>query len=183
MPDSDPYRVYADARTRIRDAAKWLVTILGSVIVLIIGGGLIANIPNLDFFHILGASVCLISLTALAAFPLWSAIRILVSPFESFEQIATKKEYQSLRDSLDAHLRTINTPELDTVDKLKTKRAEQLKLLNASPAPNEAAVLAVTTELDKLEPKIREVIELFSVRRLEKVSRRSQRILRPTSQS
>ena len=49
MTDTDPLKQYVDARTSLRDTAKWIVTILGATVVLVIGGGLIARIADLEW--------------------------------------------------------------------------------------------------------------------------------------
>ena len=49
MTDTDPNKQYADARASLRDTARWMVTILGATVVLVIGGGLIAKIADLDW--------------------------------------------------------------------------------------------------------------------------------------
>jgi len=48
MADTDPNKGFGDARSSLRDTAKWIVSILGATVVLVIGGGLIAKIPDLE---------------------------------------------------------------------------------------------------------------------------------------
>ena len=156
MADAGAYAVYADARTRIRDAAKWIVSVLASAIVVIIGGGLIANIPTLDTWHIVGASMCLFGLTVLCVIPLLGAIDILVAPFSSFQTMTEDPVYADLRSEVEPHLAA--TTEFKSMAALLAKRTEVL----ATTASTTADIAQKKAVLESLGGHIRETIELRS---------------------
>jgi hypothetical protein len=162
MADAGAYAVYADARTRIRDAAKWIVTVLASAIALIIGGGLIANIPTLDPLHIVGAAVCLFGLTFLCVIPLMAAIDILVSPFVTFETMTKDDRYKPFRPEAESYLGA--TSEFKSMEDLLRRRSE----IVAGHADTPEKVDAKNKALSSVEEHIRPAVELISVRLLEK---------------
>jgi len=163
MPDADPYKVFVDARGRIRDAAKWIVTVLGSVIVLIAGSGLIANIPALDPAHIVGAAACLIALTALCAYPFIAAVRILVSPFVSFAIMATDHAFGEARAVIDHRLKAEDPS--NGILYIHTRRAALRTAHDA--ARDERARAEIEKKQETLEGQIRSLVEQISLVNLE----------------
>lgn len=97
MAEADANQALVAARANLKDTAKWIVTILGATIVLVIGGGLIAKIADLDWIPRLVAAGSLLALTVACLFPLRSAINIIAAKVESFQNIAESKEYASTR--------------------------------------------------------------------------------------
>lgn len=164
MSDANPYSVFGDARTRIRDTAKWIVTILGSTIVLVIGGGLYANLPSLGAPRMYYASAALTALAIFCVVPLIFVIDILVSPFASFEALNASCKYKKEKTLVDTYLLTTQPTGLHSIDAIATKRKE---VLAALPAAGWWDKQAMEAERSKVDALTREVVELASIRRLE----------------
>ena len=165
MSDADSYGVFRDARGRIRETAKWIVTILGSVLVLIVGGGLIANIPTLESFRMHVAEGALFTLAFACVVPLILAINILASPFLSFQELVDEKtpEYEDAKKKVDAYLAT-QPGEAKTIADIAKRRNE----INTAPQSDSWWERHKTeSEQAQLEERIRGVIELASIRVLE----------------
>ena len=125
MSESDGSGVFGDARARIRDAAKWIVTISGSALVLVVGGGVLANIPKLETTRMLVASVALVGLGVVCLVPLLKVVRILVSPFLSFQEIVENQtpEYVEPKKRTEKYLASQSVG-LTTLQELAAKRRD-----------------------------------------------------------
>src|SRR5262245_4976839 len=164
MSEHDAYSVYRDTRGRVRDAARWLVTILGSALVLIIGGGLISNIGTLPSGEFRVSVAALALLFLISVIPLITVIKILVPSFDSFETMRADPTYAAIRTKVEEHLALTAPTTLNSFNKLAQER-ERLR------AGYETAMTfqreAIEKQRNEVEAAIREVVELVSIRRLE----------------
>lgn len=159
MPDADPNRAYVDARTSLKDTAKWIVTIAGSTIVLVIGGGLIAKIGDLDWIPRLIAAASLLFLTMVCLVPLRAAIDIIAAKIATFELIAISPQYRQARATVDGWMRDYFPKPIDTVRGLYDEYLKQVTIANDNHAheqDREKARKAVA----ELQPRVRDIIEL-----------------------
>jgi hypothetical protein len=165
MPNADPNQIYSETRRRIGDTAKWLVTILGATVVVVVGGGLIARIPDLDLPYRLIAAACLLALTVLCAIPLRSATDIVASGLATLEQMATSGEFAPTRQTVDTWMAGHYPKGIDTVASLHAEYVAQTKISNDE---NETAGVRDVANgvLVELQPRIREVTELCSTEHL-----------------
>lgn len=102
MPDTDPYKQYADTRTSLRDTAKWIVTIVGATVVLVVGGGLIAKIADLDLLPRLIASGSLLALAFICKIPLKGAIDIVATRVTPLPEMVESPDFATARQIVDA---------------------------------------------------------------------------------
>ena len=165
MSESDGSGVFGDARARIRDAAKWIVTISGSALVLVVGGGVLANIPKLETTRMLVASVALVGLGVVCLVPLLKVVRILVSPFLSFQEIVENQtpEYVEPKKRTEKYLASQSVG-LTTLQELAAKRkeiADEIKAANWWELSQKQQASA------QLEQLVRVSIEMTSIRVLE----------------
>jgi hypothetical protein len=157
MPDVDPNKLYADTRASLRDTAKWIVTILGATVVLVIGGGLIAKVADLDTISRLIAASCLLILTLVCLIPLKSAIQIVATKLTPLNLMAQSPEYATARGIVNDWLTGHYPPIIDTVEKLYQVYREKTAIANNPAATDRAAAI---TFLGELQPRIKEIIEI-----------------------
>jgi hypothetical protein len=160
MPDADPAKPFTDSRTNLRETAKWIVTILGATVVLVIGGGLIAKISDLDWEPRLAAAISLVALAGLCLIPLSAAVEVIASKPVPLRDMATSADFAATRTVLDDWLNGPYPAQIDTVAKLYARYTNDTAALNnaASDAERKAAQQA----LGELQPYIKEVVELCS---------------------
>jgi hypothetical protein len=159
VPDVDPNQAVIGARASLRDTAKWIVTIVGATIVLVVGGGLIAKIADLDWVPRLWAAGSLVVLTMVCLVPLRAAIDIVAAKLATFEQIARSREYDQTRRIVDGWLRGQYPPEIAIVERLYQQYQQQTEIANdARRTAGERD--AANEELDELQPRVREILEL-----------------------
>ena len=143
----------------MRDTAKWIVTILGATVVLVIGGGLIAKIADLDWEPRLIAAFCLLALAFLCMVPLKAAIDIVATKLTALEQMAEAKEFEAARNVVDKWLEGSRDPAVNTVEKLHRLYVAQSSIANDTTKTqqerDDAAAVLLT-----LQPYIRETIEV-----------------------
>jgi hypothetical protein len=159
VADADPNKHYVDARASLRDTAKWIVTILGATVVLVIGGGLIARIADLDWEPRLITAGCLLILAFACLLPLKAAIDIVASKLTPLEKMALAPDFTAARQIVNAVLAGSYPLDIDSVGKLHEKYREQISIANDSLATPEERDAAIAL-LGKLQPYIREVIEV-----------------------
>lgn len=159
MPDADPNKTYVDARASIKDTAKWIVTIVGATIVLVIGGGLVAKIADLDWIPRLAAAGSLSFLTIVCLIPLRAAIGIVAAKLAPFEWIATSQEYAQTRSNVDYWMRDYYAPPIGTVRDLYDEYVRQAHIANDSNAVQQDRDRA-RRAISELQPRVREIIEL-----------------------
>lgn len=166
MSEPDGSGVFADARVRIRDAAKWMVTISGSALVLVVGGGVLANIPKLETSRMLVASTALVGLGVICLVPLLKVVRILVSPFLSFQEILDNDtpEYVESKKRTEKYLASQSVG-LSTLKELAAKRQEIAAEIKAA---NWWELSHKRQASEQLEQLVRVSIELTSIRVLER---------------
>jgi hypothetical protein len=157
MADADANKGYLDARNSLRETTKWIVTILGATIVLVIGGGLIAKVSDLDTWRLIVALLALFGLAIACLYPLQAAVDIIAARLVTFRSIAEDGEYEDARDVVDNWIRDYYPPDINTVVTLRAEFDRQTHIVNTrdGEAREEAE-----GELDELEPRVREVIEL-----------------------
>src|SRR5579862_6574535 len=162
MPDADPNQEWINARTNLKDTAKWIVTILGATIVLVIGGGLIAKIAELDLNQRLLAAGCLFVLMCLCLIPLQAAIGIIATKLQSFQYIATSNEYKPTREIVNRWLAQVDSGELATVEGRYGEFVRNTRIANkaANTDAEKAAQKAANDALDELQQRITDSIEL-----------------------
>ena len=102
MTDTDPNKQYVDARASLRDTAKWIVTILGATVVLVIGGGLIARIADLDWLPRLVTAACLLVLALTCMIPLKAAIDIVADKSTPLKEMARSADFTAARGFVNA---------------------------------------------------------------------------------
>jgi hypothetical protein len=159
VADADPNQAVIGARANLKDTAKWIVTILGAMIVLVIGGGLIAKIADLDWIPRLVAAASLLALTLVCLFPLRAAIDIIAAKIESFQNIAESREYGATREIVNSWLAQRDKGKLASVEGLYEEFERYTNIANdkhKSHAEREHA----NEQLDKLQPRVRDAIEL-----------------------
>ena len=157
MTDTDPFKQYVDARTSLRDTAKWIVTILGATVVLVIGGGLIAKIADLDWEPRLVAASCLLALAFFCMIPLKAAIDIVATKLTPLEHMALEKEFEPARSVVNKWM-VQRDPAVNTVEKIYSLYQRISEATNA--AKTQAERDDAQAKLGTLQPYIREVIEV-----------------------
>ena len=165
MSEANSNPIYSDSQTRIRDTAKWLVTILGATIVVVIGGGLIARIPDLDLPYRLIAAGCLLVLTILCVIPLREATDIVASRLTTWERMATSDEFAPTRRIVDSWMAGHYPKKIGTVADLYREYADTTEISNDGSAAR-ADRDAADRLLAELEPRIREITELCATEHL-----------------
>lgn len=161
MADPDPNQALISARANLKDTAKWIVSILGATIVLVIGGGLIAKIADLDFTQRVLAAGCLLALMLLCLIPLQAAIGIIAAKLESFQNIATSPEYAPTREIVNRWLAQVDIGKLATIEGRYHEFVEQTRIVN-KPAKSHAEKedrKNANDALDELQPRINDAIE------------------------
>ncbi len=161
MPDVDPNQAVIAARVNLKDTAKWIVTILGATIVLVIGGGLIAKVADLDWPQRVFAALSLLTVAALCLLPLQAAVDIIAARLASFRHMASAQEFQSARTIVDGWLLDEYPRELASVEDLFEQYSQRTRILNDEHA-TQAQGDQAQTELDELEPYVTETIELLN---------------------
>jgi hypothetical protein len=159
MADADPNQASVSARANLKDTAKWIVTILGATIVLIIGGGLIAKIADLDLTQRLITAGCLLVLMLLCLIPLRAAIDIIATKLESFQNIATSPEYAPARAIVNLWLAQVDSDELATVEGRYEEFLKQTRIRNNKHSSHQQKNDA-NARLLELQPRITDAIEL-----------------------
>jgi hypothetical protein len=163
---ADPNKAYADTRTSVRDTAKWIVSILGATIVLVIGGGLIARVPDLEWLPRIISAVSLLGLAAACLYPLKAAIDIVASRTIPFADIAVSDEFAATRAHVDQWLNGHYPPGINTVKRLYDEYVANTAITNDDQRSQNDRDEA-SAVLGELQPRIREVIELCSTERLQ----------------
>lgn len=171
MPDADPNQALIDARANLKDTAKWIVTILGATIVLVIGGGLIAKIADLDWLHRLLAAGSLLVLTIGCLFPLLDAIDIVAASVNSFREIATSLNTEQVRvraivDALLAQRGTGPTASLEGLYAEFERRTEAVTHAATDPNTTVFQRQLGNAALGRIQPYVREAIELANTQLL-----------------
>lgn len=159
MPEPDTDQGFSSARANLKETAKWIVTIVGATIVLVIGGGLIAKIADLDFIPRLIAAGSLVILTLVCLVPLRAAIDIIAARLASFQSVAQSQEYARTRAIVNGWMAGHYNPTIDTVEKLYGEYQKQTAIANdkdKSADDRQKANIAIAA----LQPRIREIIEL-----------------------
>lgn len=159
MPEPDTDQGFSSARANLKETAKWIVTIVGATIVLVIGGGLIAKIADLDFIPRLIAAGSLVILTLVCLVPLRAAIDIVAARLASFQSVAQSQEYARTRAIVNGWMAGHYNPTIDTVEKLYGEYQKQTAIANdkdKSADDRQKANIAIAA----LQPRIREIIEL-----------------------
>ncbi len=157
MPDANPNRAYLNARANLKDTAKWIVTVFGATIVLVIGGGVIAKIADLDWIHTSVAAGSLLVLMIACLIPLRAAIDIVAAKLVSIETIAQSEDYAATRAFVNPWLNY--RPPIATVENLYTESRRQTQIAN-DPTSTPVDQQKANQALDALQPRIREVIEI-----------------------
>lgn len=161
MPDADPNQAVIDARANLKDTAKWIVTILGATIVLVIGGGLIAKIADLDWPQRVLAALSLLGVAALCLIPLKEAVDIVGSGLASFRHLAHADEFRRARQIVDGWLSDEYPDELSDVGKLYGQYAQRVRIVNDQHQTQDQQEQA-RTELDELAAYVAETVELLN---------------------
>lgn len=165
MTDTDPNKQYVDARASLRDTAKWIVTILGAVVVLVVGGGLIAKIADLDWEPRLATAGSLLVLALMCLIPLKAAIDIVAARLTSLREMALSPDFAAARQIVDGWLDGHYPPDIGSVEKLYTEHHNQAAIANDPNRPKNARD-AASAVLVELQPRIREVIEVTNTENL-----------------
>jgi hypothetical protein len=165
VPDTDPYKQYADTRTSLRDTAKWIVTIVGATVVLVIGGGLIAKIADLDLLPRLIASGSLLALAFICMIPLKGAIDIVATRVTPLREMVESPDFATARQIVDAWMDGHYDTRIDTVGKLYNEYRNQIGIANDARRPQQDRDDA-NGVLQELQPRIREIIELTGTEQL-----------------
>jgi hypothetical protein len=159
LSDTDPNKVFADSRASLKDTAKWIVTIIGATVVLVIGGGLVAKIADLDWTQRLFAAGSLLVLTMACLVPLSRAIDIVAAKLVSFDEIATSKLYEPTRKTVNSWMANYISPVVGTVEALHREYLKQSHILNNPNSRDDEKNLA-RTRLAALQPRVKQIIEL-----------------------
>jgi hypothetical protein len=161
VPDADPNQAVIDARANLKDTAKWIVTILGATIVLVIGGGLIGKIADLDWPQRALAALSLLAVAALCLPPLQAAAEIVASRLTSFRYMVDEREFARTRVVVNNWLRDEYPPELHSVQNLYDQYMQRVRIVNDGNRP-QAVRDQAQAELDELQPYVNETVELLS---------------------
>jgi hypothetical protein len=159
LPDTDPNKTFVDSRTSLKDTAKWIVTIIGATVVLVIGGGLVAKIADLDWTPRLIAAGSLLVLTMACLIPLRAAIDIVAAKLVSFDEIATSKLYEPTRETVNSWMANYLSPRVGTVEALHLEYLKQSRIAN-DPASSDDEKKQANTLLTALQPRVKQIIEL-----------------------
>lgn len=159
MSDTDPNKAFVDSRTSLKDTAKWIVTIIGATVVLVIGGGLVAKIADLDWTPRLVAAGSLVVLTMACLIPLRAAIDIVAAKLVSFDEIATSESYQPTRETVNSWMAHYISPLVGTVEALHTEYLRQSRVAN-DPASSDDQKRDAKNLLAALRPRVTQIIEL-----------------------
>lgn len=165
MTDTDPNKQYVDARASLRDTAKWIVTILGAVVVLVIGGGLIAKIADLDLEQRLVTAVSLLVLALMCMIPLKTAIDIVAAKLTPLQEMALSPDLAATRQVVNGWLNGHYPPAIDSVEKLYMEYRDQAAIANDAKRSKHDRN-AASDVLAELQPRIREVIEVTNTENL-----------------
>ncbi|WP_315830889.1 hypothetical protein [Bradyrhizobium prioriisuperbiae] len=165
MTDTDTNKLYVDARASLRDTAKWIVTILGATVVVVIGGGLIAKIADLDTLPRVAAACCLLLLTLFCLIPLRSAVDIVASSLTPLGTMALSQDYDDARTIVNGWLAGHYPPGIDTIETLYGEYLDQTAIVN-NPAKSDQQRTDAAGVLGELQPRIREVIEITNTEHL-----------------
>jgi hypothetical protein len=165
VTDTDPNKQYIDARASLRDTAKWIVTILGATVVLVIGGGLIAKIADLDWEPRLVTAGCLLVLALMCMMPLKAAIDIVAAKLTPLGEMALSPDFTAARKIVNQWLEGHYPPAIDSVEKLYKEYRDQASIAN-DPARSQPDRDAASAVLGELQPRIREVIEVTNTENL-----------------
>jgi len=159
VPKRDTDSEFSSARANLKETAKWIVTIIGATIVLVIGGGLIAKIADLDLIPRLIAAGSLVILTLACLVPLRAAIDIVAARLVPFQSVAESNEYAATRAVVNGWMAGHYNPAINSVEKLYAAYQNQTAIANdqtKSAADRETA----NAHLKGLQPRITEIIEL-----------------------
>jgi hypothetical protein len=178
VPDADPNQALMAARANLKDTAKWIVTIIGATIVVVIGGGMIAKIADLDWVPRLVAAGSLLVLTVVCLVPLRATIDIVAARLIPFQWIAESEDYEETREIVDGWIGHFPAV-IGTVQRLYAEYVLQTANANNAQTQLNALQQAVQTpavlqqavdarnalqeanrRLKGLQPRIRDVIEL-----------------------
>lgn len=180
MSDADPNKVFVDARASLKDTAKWIVTIVGATIVLVIGGGLVARIADLDWMPRLIAAASLLVLTMACLIPLRAAIDIVAAKLTSFDEIATSDLYLPTRKTVNSWMSKYISSRVGTVEALHAEYLKQSHVAN-NPAAKDDEKIKAERLLAALQPRVRQIIELsnteFLRRKFDALVRSTKRVL------
>jgi hypothetical protein len=127
--------------------------------VLVIGGGLIAKIADLDLWPRMVAASCLLVLTVAGLIPLKSAIDIVAAKLTPLSYIADAPEYAAARAYVDGLLRDRDPPPINSLAGLYREYRDQTAIANNAALP-EAELAQANHTLGELLPRIREAIEI-----------------------
>ncbi len=156
MADADPNKKYEDQRAALRDTAKWIVTILGATVVLVIGGGLVAKITDLDATQRFNAGLCLVALVVLCLIPLFCAIGIVSAPTAPLEDLAKKWRYCGSRRAVNKLFHIYYDARFTSVEALYEEYERQAKRAGEG---NKDEKEDAAGRLEKLQPWIRQASE------------------------
>ncbi|HLH91524.1 MAG TPA: hypothetical protein VKX28_23990 [Xanthobacteraceae bacterium] len=159
MPDEDPNKRFGDARATLRETSKWIVTILGATVVLVIGGGLVAKIADLDTTQRFIAAAALVALTLFCLWPLRDALKVIANKLASFDEMVRLPDYEQARADVDHWIAGQYPAAIGTMGRLHHRYVELTRIVN-DPAIPELLRNDAESELDELQPRIKEVMEL-----------------------
>jgi hypothetical protein len=165
VTDTDPNKQYVDARASLRDTAKWMVTILGATVVLVIGGGLIAKIADLDWEPRLVTACSLLVLALMCLIPLKAAIDIVAAKLTPLRDMALLPDFAPTREIVNGWLQGHYPPAIGSVEQLYNEYRNQASIANDPGRPQQERD-AATAVLGELQPRIREVIEVTNTENL-----------------
>jgi hypothetical protein len=166
MPDANPNQEWIDARVNLKDTAKWIVTILGATVVLVVGGGLIAKIADLSWGPRLFAAGSLLALTVACLIPLRAAIGIIAAKLVSFQEIATSPDYAQTRAMVNSWLAQRDRGEIATIEGLYQDYEAQTEIVNDPQSTADEQKDANDT-LDQLQLRMTEAHEVFNTQFLQ----------------
>ena len=165
MDRSDPNQHLIDARTNLRDTAKWIVAILGAFVVFLVGTGSLSNIGALDSPQLGVALVAIAAVGLLAGLPFLLGLNIIASRILSFEEMAMSPKFAGARENVDLWLgpQYPTQPPINGVRLLFERAAIVTQQSRAGTAAQKAQA---DLELKELEPRVHEVIELCNTEHL-----------------
>jgi len=132
----------------------------------VIGGGLIAKIPDLEMQPRIVSAVALLVLAAACLIPLIQAIDIVAQRTTPLKEMATSDKLARTRANVNALIESHYPPVINTVEKLYKEYQDATNILNDDAQPKAARDDAAKF-LKSLQPSIREIIELCSTDHLQ----------------
>jgi hypothetical protein len=159
VPEPDADQGFSSARANLKETAKWIVTIVGATIVLVVGGGLIAKIADLDWTPRLIAAGSLLVLTLVCLIPLRAAIDIIAARLASFQAVAKSEEYAETRAIVNGWMAGHYNASINSVEKLYDEYLKQITIANDKEKSADERQKA-NAAIAALQPRIREIIEL-----------------------